>query len=122
MEWHQLYSSATSEERLKVFIKMLRVIEAHEEKNIFMRGWLIFDRRRDQIAHYINDRRRNFSWRAAFNHLSIFFSLYSLTIGVVILAINLTPLRAVLLILGYEAAIVGLMYFKPRHASWSMTR
>ena len=115
MDWKQLFSSATSEERddLSIFFQY---IDAHESKLIFAKGRLVLERRRKRAAHYINDRRREFSWRKTFSRASIFFSVWSVTVGVIVLAVNVTTFQAVLAIVSYEAALVSLMYFKPRRA------
>jgi hypothetical protein len=57
MNWKQSYTAATPDERFEAITEMLHLIEARQQRRVLVRGRLIRDRRRSQVAHFINDRR-----------------------------------------------------------------
>lgn len=58
MNWKQIYNASNSEEQLENLYKMLKTIEVHNTRKVLVRGRLIRDRWRNQLAHFLNDRRR----------------------------------------------------------------
>jgi hypothetical protein len=57
MNWKQLYTSATPEERLKIFMLMLKTIDERQRKVVFTGNHWVRNRRRGYRAHFLNDRR-----------------------------------------------------------------
>lgn len=59
MNWNQLYTSSTPEERLEAVMLMLSTIEERKQRLILSRGRLVREKRGNfPGAHFINDRRR----------------------------------------------------------------
>lgn len=59
MNWNQLYTSATPEERLEAALLMLSTIEERKQRLVFSRGRLVREKRGNfPGAHFLNDRRR----------------------------------------------------------------
>src|SRR5262245_44185988 len=98
MNWKQIYTSATPEERLQLVVKMLEAIEVRKRRYV-LAGWrIIRNRRRQQIKTYHRvggDRRSPLpQWKRAFmktaRHVSIVLSVGALSGGVATLALSVS--------------------------------
>lgn len=59
MNWKQIYTSSTPEERLEAVLLMLSAIEERKQRLVFSRGRLVREKRGNfPGAHFLNDRRR----------------------------------------------------------------
>lgn len=59
MNWNQLYTSSTPEERLEAALLMLSAIEERKQRLVLSRGRLVREKRGPfPGAHFLNDRRR----------------------------------------------------------------
>ncbi len=88
MNWRQLFSSATREERddLEIFFKAL---EVHQGKRLLVKSWLGFERRRLQAAHFINERRGRSTRRPVL--ATFIFIICTMTIASWAIAITAEP-------------------------------
>lgn len=59
MNWNQINTSTTPEERLEIALLILRTIEERQQRLILSRGRLVREKRGNfPGAHFLNDRRR----------------------------------------------------------------
>lgn len=59
MNWNQLYTSSTPEERIEAALLMLSTIEERKQRLILSRGRIVREKRGNfPGAHFLNDRRR----------------------------------------------------------------
>ena len=59
MNWNQLYTSSTSQERLETVLHVLCTIEERKQRLVLARGRLVREKRGPfPGAHFLNDRRR----------------------------------------------------------------
>lgn len=119
MNWKQLYASSTPAERLEMIGLMLRAVEQRQNKKIFSHGWLIRERRRAVIAHFVGERRRAVSWPRLVRLATFAFILATVTASVILVAYNVDLIIGIPIVLMYEIALVALMYSKPKRAGWS---
>lgn len=115
MNWKQLHTSATPEERLELLLHMMQTIEARQQRIVFTgRHWLR-NRRQGYQAHFLNDRRgsRHNIQRAA---SLITFGAVLCTVSIATIAVTIqTPLHVggpVLFF--YATSLIGVVMFKPR--------
>jgi hypothetical protein len=119
MNWNQLYSSATPEERLEILIAMIRTKEARHNK-LILAGTRLIRERRDPFKKYHRigwDRRSPYpQWyraiRKTVRHTAIVLCVGAFTGGMASLALSGSSFRAIITILSYEIAIVGLLYLR----------
>ena len=57
MNWKQLYTSATPEEKLEALTRMLRAVEERPQRTVFTGRRWVRDRRQGYQAHFLRDRR-----------------------------------------------------------------
>lgn len=112
MNWQQLYTASTPEERLELLLDMLHVVETRSSPIVFAGGRLRRERRRESAAHYIRDRRGRYPTRALIR------TLYMLMLGVVSLSVWLVALNipreiAAPLVLAYAVMLVALLLINP---------
>lgn len=119
MNWNQRYNSTTHEERLDTILLMLRSLEARQSKRVFARGWLIRERRRAAIAHFVGERRRSFPWKRLVRLAMFAFILCTTTVSVILVAYNVTLFVGLLIVLAYEIALIAMMYTRPKRLGWS---
>jgi hypothetical protein len=114
MNWKQLYTSATPAERCEAADLLLQAIEYRQHKWVFSKGRLLRERRRAQIAHFINDRRRPISW-ARVTYLAAFGTiLWTLNLTLVMVVPRIELSIALPLVALYELGLLILLYFKPQ--------
>lgn len=126
MNWNQLYTSSTAEERLEVLIHMLVVIEARQNKRILARGRLIHERRGPFAgAHFLNDRRTSLSIRVlrmgrGRGGVFTFFILLTVSITIWLSFFHLPPIYAAPLMFFHLASLTALLVIKPYNVrAWS---
>ncbi len=121
MNWKQLYTSATPEERIELYMLMFQTIEARQNKLILAKGRLIHERR-DPFPkfHRVGGERRSSIplWKRSMiktaRHISIVLSVGALTGGVATVALSVSTVQGLVTVLAYEVAVVALLYFKPK--------
>jgi len=133
MNWKQLYTSATEQERLEIMLTMLQAIETRQNKIIFIstpspNGALapshlgrvgeglgfIRNRRRTNQYHFINDQRGRYTISRIASIISILASLLTVSTATLLFAIH-APAHVALQILFFPAtAIIFIFLFKPK--------
>lgn len=107
MNWKQLHTLSTPAERAETVALILQTIEARQSRLILVRGRLLRERRRRQIAHFIGERRRSSALAravAVFNFLAILLILTITTALFVLFAPPQLAVNAMLLHLVFLTA------------------
>jgi hypothetical protein len=127
MNWKQLYTSATPQEREAMLLSMLRTIEARQNKLVVIsplsksaldlgrgRGWGLIHERRGPFAgaHFLNDRRRRLIPRPLFL-ASFMVILTAVSLAVWISFFFIPPVYAAPLMLFHLTALITLLAVKP---------
>lgn len=114
MNWKQLYTTSTEEERLHTLLHMLHAIEARQTKIIFTGNHIVRNRRRTTAYHIIGERRgRHLITRIA-STISILASLLCVFIFAT-LTILYTPSHIAVQILFFPiTSLLAIIAFKPK--------
>lgn len=116
MNWNQLYTTSTEQERLETLINMLQVIEARQNKIVFTGNHIIRNRRRNttQPFHFIGEKRGRYQISRIVSVISILASLFSVSGATLLFAIH-TPTYISLQVLFFQStAILFVLLFKPK--------
>ncbi len=113
MNWKQVHTSSTPEERIETITLMLQHIEARKKHQVLAGGRLIRERRRAKqpYAHFISDRRRRMSPRTYMTLFTIAISAVTVSTFAISKHIPLGPGAIIMLL--YELALLLLMLGKP---------
>jgi len=112
MNWRQLYTASTEEERLELLFEMHRRIEARPKPIVLAGGRLRRERRRERIAHFIRDRRGRYASRALLRTLFL-FTLGTVSFGVWLVALHVPREIAAPLVFAYDVMLIALLLIDP---------
>lgn len=115
MNWNQLYTSSTSEERLEAALLMLSTIQERKQRLILSRGRLVREKRGNfPGAHFLNDRRRlRRSLTRTISLTSFAFILATVSIATWLFVLH-APASLAALALGVHITMLSLiLYIKP---------
>jgi hypothetical protein len=115
MNWKQLYTAATPEEREELLLEMFRVHEARQNRKVLVRGRLLRERRRETIAHFIGDRRlqslvrrRKTLWTTGL----IFAAILTWSVAA-FEALHAQPIYGAFLVIGFDLFLATVLLIKP---------
>jgi hypothetical protein len=113
MNWKQIYTASTPEERIEIMAEMFRKIETRHQL-IFTSGRLIRDRRNHaKLWHMIGDRRGRIDTIQKF-YLSLFtFILLTVSVSTWLIALNAHPELSAKLFLTYNLILISILLIKP---------
>ena len=111
MNWQQLYTTLTPAEREELLITMFRTLEARHNRKVFVRGRLLQNRRRGDIAHFIGDRRLLHTQRRHKNRWTAALAVTSI-IGWV-LSVALQPAYGAALVILIDLMLITVLLVKP---------
>lgn len=112
MNWKQLHTSATPEERLELLLHMLQTIEARQRRLVFTgHRWVRNRRGHFPGAHFLNDRRRHTRARVA--SLLTFVTVLVTVSAVTWAAALASPQSAGPILFFHITALLGVLAFKP---------
>ncbi len=116
MNWQQLYTSATPEERLEIMLSMIRIIEARQNQLVFTGNKFVRNRRRlPRGFHMVGaDQRGRHTIARAASIVSIWASLFAVSAATVLLALHAPPFIAAQLLFFPATAIIAIFAFRPR--------
>jgi len=114
MNWKQLHTSATPEERLELLTQMLRAVEERKQRVVFTGRRWVRNRRQGYQAHFLNDRRSS--------RLNIQRAASLITFGAVLVTVSVATWGIVLsspihlgapVLFFHVTALLGVLAFKP---------
>ena len=111
MNWHQLHTAATPEERAELLCLMLAHIERRQRRLIVANLRLRRERRRRPVAHYIGDRRLR-RGGALYRWLWI-YTLTTLSLATWLIAAHIQPIYGAPLLFGYNLLLLAILLIKP---------
>ena len=116
MNWKQLYTSSTEEERLEAVIHMLAAIEARQNKIIFTGNAILRNRRRLPRGYHMlgADQRGRHTIARAASIVSIWASLFAVSTATLLLALHAPPFITTQLLFFPATAILAIFAFKPK--------
>jgi len=118
MNWRQLHTASTSDERIELLIEIASRVEAHKRRLLLVRGRLIRERRRQQPWHFIGDRRTTAlsgaERRRRATYKLLFIGIAPVLLGATwAIAIRSQPIHGAALILGYDIILAAILFTKP---------
>jgi len=125
MNWKQLYTTATPQEREEILLTMFRTIAARQQRLILARGRLLRERRRAARLHFIHDRRTPLAQRFTLGLLRsmIVFIAVTLSVATWLIAAHIPPMYGAPLLFGYDLLLLAILLFKPyRRISLTLER
>jgi hypothetical protein len=115
MNWKQLYTSATEEERLTILLHMLQTIEARQNKIIFTgNNWVRNRRRINHHIHLINERRGRHLIARIASIITILAALFAVSTATTLIILHAPINTAMQLIFFPISSILFIFLFKPR--------
>lgn len=122
MNWKQLYSFATHDERLDLLFRMMQIVEEREHKLIFTgRRWL-YNRRRGYQAHFLNDRRGRHILSRAASLVAFGSILVTVSIATFALILHAPPQLSGTALFFYTTSMLGMVAFKPNRLKPHLAR
>ena len=120
MNWNQLYTTATPEEREEILLLMLQTLEARQQRLVLARGRLVRERRRAQRLHYLHDRRTPRPRRITRNLLRSLTLFIALTVSITtwLIAAHIPPMYGAPLLLGYDLLLLTILLRTPTRKQW----
>jgi hypothetical protein len=113
MNWKQIHASSTPEEQLEALTLMLRVLQARHNRRVFLRGRLIMERRRNQTAHWVTERRGRFAWSRVIIPLTFLFILITVSTATGLFVMNAPAEYAAPVSFFYLTSLWAVLAFKP---------
>lgn len=115
MNWNQLYTSTTPEERLEATLHMLRAIEERQQRLVFSRGRLVREKRGNfPGAHFVHDRRRLRPRLTRMVSLFSFaFTLITVSVATWLFVLHAPSQLAAIALTMHIAMLSIILYFKP---------
>jgi hypothetical protein len=115
MNWNQLYTSATPEERFETVLHMLRTIEERQQRLVLSRGRLVREKRGNfPGAHFLNDRRRlRRSLPSVLTKVSYIFILLTVSIATWLFVLYAPAQLAIPTMLLHLVGLTAVLLFKP---------
>lgn len=111
MNWNQLYTTCTPEERLQMMLQMIRTLEQRERRLILVGGRVLRNRRRALTAHFIGDRRIYYKQR---RHKTLRIAGLMLATAVIWSGvIFMQPLYATLVLTLFNLALISVLLVRP---------
>lgn len=112
MNWTQLHTASTEEERLELLLHMLHTLEARQSPIILAGGRLRRERRSERVAHFIRDRRGRQLNRAIPRALYIFI-LGTVFFTLWLVALNIPPEFGAPLVFTYTVMLTAFLLMDP---------
>jgi hypothetical protein len=114
MNWNQLHTSSSPEERLDAVLLILRTIEERKQRLVFARGRLVREKRGNfPGAHFLNDRRRlRHSPQRTINRASFVFILTVMSVATWIFTMH-APGRLAAAALIIHTLLLWMILIKP---------
>ncbi len=132
MNWNQLHTSSTPEERDETTLLLLRTIEERKQRLVFSRGRLVREKRGNfPGAHFVNDRRSSSSkWflfgggarkggggrrplPSVLTRLSYIFILLTVSVATWLFVLYAPPQLAIPTMLLHLVGLTAVLLFKP---------
>lgn len=115
MNWNQLYTSSTPEERMELTLLMLSAIEERKQRLVLSRGRLVREKRGNfPGAHFLNDRRRlRRSLPSVLTRLSYIFILLTVSIATWLFILYAPAQLAIPTMLLHLVGLTAVLLFKP---------
>jgi hypothetical protein len=111
MNWRQLHTAATPEERLELMLHLLETIERRQRRLVRV-GWgFRRERRRQRAAHFIGDRRLRH--RSPLLRALWLYTLATLSIATWLIAAHIQPIYGAPLLFGYNLLLLAILLIKP---------
>lgn len=116
MNWKQLYTSATEEERLYILLHMLQTIEARQNKIIFTGNHIIRNRRRNAVQpfHFIGEKRGRYTISRVASIFTIWVAIFATAFTSILIAIHAPAHFATQILFFPITAIIFVFLFKPK--------
>jgi hypothetical protein len=111
MNWNQLYTTLTPEERYQLMLEMLKTLERRASKRVLVRGRLLRDRRRVPVAHFIGDRRILYKQRR--RKTLITYGLAAAAVATWGGALFMQPITGALTLTAFNLALISILLIKP---------
>lgn len=115
MNWNQLYTTATPQERDEMLLLMLQTLEARQQRLILARGRLLRERRHAQRLHYLHDRRTPRPQRLTRTLLRSITLFIAITVSITtwLIAAHIPPMYGAPLLFGYDLLLLTILVLKP---------
>lgn len=116
MNWKQLYTSATPEERLQMITDMLNAIDERQRRVVFTGNHWVRNRRRGYRAHFLNDRRGRHVIARAVSLLSFAAVLVGVSAATWQVVLNSPTHVGGLMLFFHATSVWAVLAFKPSTA------
>lgn len=114
MNWKQIHTSSTHQERVELLVDILHVLEHRQHRILLVNGRIIHERRRVQRWHYINDRRDSHrSWLRHIYLSAIIAILVLISTTTWLISLNTSPLYGTILIIFHNLILLSIWIIKP---------
>jgi hypothetical protein len=115
MNWTQLHTSSTPEEREETTLLLLRTIEERRQRLVLSRGRLVREKRGNfPGAHFINDRRRlRRTLPRILTRLSYIFILLTVSVATWLFVLYAPAQLAIPTMLLHLVGLTAVLLFKP---------